>query len=229
MSETDRLGSEDQLKKIKVLAVDDHELVSQGMKFLLSPFDDIEVVGTALNGEEALHLCRELQPDVILMDMRLPGMDGPETTQAIRTKYPHVQVLALTTYHDEELVRRAMQAGAMGYLLKGVTIDELAVGIRSVYAGRPTMAVEAMQALTQAAQSGPKLGDDLSRREREVLALLVAGKSNREIAEQLAISLPTVKAHVSHILAQLGVANRTEAALIAVKHNLIPDVGMTED
>lgn len=223
MSETDRLESnESQLKKIRVLAVDDHELVSQGMALLLLPFDDIEVVGTALSGEEALRLCQELQPDVVLMDMRLPGMDGPEATQAIRTRYPHVQVLALTTYHDEELVGRAIQAGAMGYLLKGVTIDELAAGIRSVYAGQPTMAVEAVQALAQAAQSGPKLGDDLSQREREVLALLVGGKTNPEIAEQLVISLPTVKSHVSHILAKLGVANRAEAASVAVKHNLIP-------
>jgi NarL family two-component system response regulator LiaR len=223
MSETDHLGpNESRLNKIRVLAVDDHELVSQGMKFLLLPFADIEVVGTALNGEEALRLCQELQPDVVLMDMRLPGMDGPEATQAIRTRYPHVQVLALTTYHDEELVGRAVQAGAMGYLLKGVTIDELAAGIRSVYAGRPTMAVEAMQALARAAQSGPKLGDDLSQREREVLALLVAGKSDPQIAEQLVISLPTVKSHVSHILAKLGVANRAEAASVAVKHNLIP-------
>lgn len=223
MSETDRLESnESQLKKIRVLAVDDHELVSQGMALLLLPFEDIEVVGTALSGEEALRLCQELQPDVILMDMRLPGMDGPEATQAIRTRYPHVQVLALTTYHDEELVGRTIQAGAMGYLLKGVTIDELAAGIRSVYAGQPTMAVEAVQALAQAAQSGPKLGDDLSQREREVLALLVAGKTNPEIAEQLVISLPTVKSHVSHILAKLGVANRAEAASVAVKHSLIP-------
>jgi NarL family two-component system response regulator LiaR len=223
MSETDRLESnESQLKKIRVLAVDDHELVSQGMALLLLPFEDIEVVGTALSGEEALRLCGELQPDVILMDMRLPGMDGPEATQAIRTRYPRVQVLALTTYHDEELVRRAIQAGAMGYLLKGVTIDDLAAGIRSVHAGQPTMAVEAMQALAQAAQPGPKLGDDLSQREREVLALLVAGNSNPEIAEQLVISLPTVKSHVSHILAKLGVANRAEAASVAVKHSLIP-------
>lgn len=223
MSDTDRLGSnESQLKKIRVLAVDDHELVSQGMPLLLLPFEDIEVVGTALSGEEALRLCGELQPDVILMDMRLPGMDGPEATQAIRTRYPRVQVLALTTYHDEELVRRAIQAGAMGYLLKGVTIDDLAAGIRLVHAGQPTMAVEAMQALAQAAQPGPKLGDDLSQREREVLALLVAGNSNPEIAEQLVISLPTVKSHVSHILAKLGVANRAEAASVAVKHNLIP-------
>lgn len=223
MSTIDQMSAnENQSKKIRVLAVDDHELVSRGMEFLLLPFEDIEVVGTALSGEEALQLCQELQPDVILMDMRLPGMDGPAATQAIRSKYPDVQVLVLTTYHDEELVGRAMQAGAMGYLLKGVTIDELAAGIRSVYAGQPTMAAEAMQHLVRAAQAGPKLGDDLSEREREVLALLVAGKSNPQIGRELVISLPTVKSHVSNILAKLKVANRAEAASVAVKNNLIP-------
>lgn len=223
MSSTDQGRSREyRANKIRVLAVDDHALVSQGMVFLLLPFEDIEVVGTALTGEEALQLCQELQPDVVLMDMRLPGMDGAEATKAIRISCPKVQVLALTTYHDEELVGRAIQAGALGYLLKGVSIDELAAGIRSVYAGQPTMSVEAIQDLAQAARSGPKLGDDLTQREREVLALLVAGKSNPEIAVELVISLPTVKSHVSRILDKMDVANRAEAASVAVKHNLIP-------
>jgi NarL family two-component system response regulator LiaR len=223
MDEPNGLGRNESLpQKIRVLTVDDHELVRKGMEFLLLPFEDLEVVGVAHSGQEATRLCQELQPDVILMDMVLPDMDGPDATQAIRARYPQVQVLALTSFHDEELVGRALRAGAIGYLLKGVAIDELAAAIRSAHAGRPTMAVEAMQALAQAAQPGPRPGNDLSQRELDVLALLVVGKSNSEIADRLVVSLPTVKSHVSHILSKLGVANRAEAASLAVKHDLIP-------
>ncbi len=211
-----------QPQSIRVLTVDDHELVRKGMEFLLSPFEDIDVVGTASSGEDALRLCQEIRLDVILMDMNLPGMDGAEATRAIRARYPRIKVLALTSFHDEELVGRTMHAGAIGYLLKGVSIDELAAGIRSAHAGRPTLAAEAVQALAQAARSGPKPGDDLSPREREVLTLLAAGKSNPEIAEALVISLPTAKSHVSKILSKLGVANRAEAASMAVKYDLVP-------
>ena len=222
MAQIDHMNlNESQAEKIRVLAVDDHELVRNGMAFLLSPFTDIEVVGLAPNGEEAVSLCEKLRPDVVLMDMVLPGMDGATATRTIRARYPQVQVLALTTFHDEELVGRTMHAGAIGYLLKGVSTKELAAGIRSAHAGRATLAAEAVQDLAQAARSGPKPGHDLSPREREVLALLVAGKTNPEIAEMLVISLPTVSSHVSHILSKLGVANRAEAASVAVKHNLV--------
>lgn len=207
--------------RIRVITVDDHEIVRHGMAFLFSPYDDIEVVGIAHDGEEALRLCEELRPDVILMDMVMPGIDGVAATQAIRQQYPQVQVLALTSFYDEDLVRRAMQAGAIGYLLKGVPIVELAQAIRAAHAGRPTLAVEAMQALVEATQPGPKLGDDLSPRELEVLALVVEGLSNDEIAKQLVISPATVKSHVRHIYAKLLVANRAEAAALAVKNNLI--------
>jgi NarL family two-component system response regulator LiaR len=156
------------------------------------------------------------------MDLILTGMDGAAATQAIRARYPQVQVVALTTFHDEDLVARTMQAGAIGYLLKGTSMDELAAAIRSAHAGKPTLAVEAVQALAQGSRAGPKPGDDLSPREREVLSLLVAGKTNRQIAEALFISLPTTKRHVSNILSKLGVANRAEAASLAVKHDLVP-------
>jgi len=218
MSELNKHGPD----TIRVLTVDDHEMVRQGMDFLFLPYEDIEVVGAAHDGQEALRLCEELNPDVILMDMIMPGMDGVAATQAVRQQYPQVQVLALTSFYDEDLVRRAMQAGAIGYLLKGVPIVELAQAIRAAHAGRPTLAVEAMQALVKATQPGPKLGDDLSRREREVLVLLVEGLSNDEIAEQMVISPATVKSHVRHIYAKLLVANRAEAAAIAVKNNLVP-------
>ena len=211
-----------ELDRIRVMSVDDHEMVRRGMKFLFQAFDDIEVVGTASSGEEALRLCGELQPDVILMDMVMPGLDGPDVTQAIRQQYPQVQILALTSFFEEDLVRRAMQAGAIGYLLKGASIDQLAEGIRAARAGQPTLAVEAMQALVLSVQAQSGVGQDLSGREREVLALLAEGLSNAEIAERLVISVPTVKSHVRNIFAKLGVASRAEAASLAVKHNLIP-------
>ena len=216
-------SNQSQSNRIRVITVDDHEIVRQGMSFLFLPYEDIEVVGVAHDGEEALRLCAELRPDVILMDMLMPGLDGVAATQAVRQQYPQVQVLALTSFYDEDLVRRAMQAGAIGYLLKGVPIVELAQAIRAAHAGRPTLAVEAMQALVEATQPGRKLGDDLSQREREVLALVVEGLSNDEIAEQLMISPATVKSHVRHIYAKLLVANRAEAAALAVKNNLIPN------
>lgn len=216
--------TEDQHASIRVLTVDDHEIVRQGMAFLLLPFEDIDVVGSAGNGSEALAMCKEFRPDVVLMDMVMPEMDGPTVTQAIRKRFPNVQVLVLTSFHDETKVARAMQAGAIGYLLKGVSIDELADGIRSAYAGKPVMAPEAMQAIVRASQAGQAVADDLSERELEVLALLVQGKTNREIAEELLISLPTVKTHLRNIYGKLGAANRAEAASLAIRHGLISDI-----
>lgn len=216
--------TEDQHASIRVLTVDDHEIVRQGMAFLLLPFEDIDVVGSAGNGSEALAMCKELKPDVVLMDMVMPEMDGPTVTQTIRKRFPNVQVLVLTSFHDQAKVARAMQAGAIGYLLKGVSIDELAEGIRSAYAGKPVMAPEAMQAIVRASQAGQAVADDLSERELEVLALLVQGKTNREIAEELLISLPTVKTHLRNIYGKLGAANRAEAASLAIRHGLISDI-----
>jgi NarL family two-component system response regulator LiaR len=213
------MGESDQ---IRVMTVDDHEILRGGIRFLLLAFDDIELVGEAHSGEEALRLCDQVQPDVVLMDMMMPGMDGVDTTKALRKRYPHLQVLALTSFHNGDLVHRVMQAGAVGYLLKGVSMDELADAIRAAHAGRPTLAPEAVQALVQSASTPLKLGDDLTDREREVLALLVQGLSNAEIADHLVVSTAAAKYHVSSILSKLRAANRTEAAALALQHHLVP-------
>ena len=211
----------DKRRSIRVMAVDDHELLTSGIRYVLLSFDDMELVGTASSGDEALELCEQARPDVILMDMMMSGMDGPATTQAILERFPQFQIVALSSFDDQELVQRALAAGAIGYLLKGVPPDELAEAIRAAYAGRTTMATEAVEALVRAARPSPRLGHDLTEREREVLALLVEGLSNAEIAKRLVLSIPTVKGHVSNIISKLQAANRTEAAILAVKHKLV--------
>ena len=209
---------------IRVLTVDDHQLLRRGIRFSLMSVDDIELVAEAHNGEEALHLCDEAQPDVVLMDMHLAGdMDGVAATRAIRSHHPQVQVLALSSFHDRDLVQSTMQAGAIGYLVKGVSVEELANAIRAAHAGRPTLAVEAVEVLVEpAAPTPPHLGHDLTEREREVLALLAEGLSNAQIGARLHLSVAAVKYHVSGILSKLEAANRTEAAVLAREHDLVP-------
>jgi NarL family two-component system response regulator LiaR len=209
-------------RPIRVMIVDDHTVVRGGLRFFLLAFDDIELVAEASSGEEALRLCPEAQPDVVLMDMVMPGMDGAQATRILRERHPQVQVIALTSFESGELVQQALQAGAIGYLLKDVPIDELAQAIRAAHAGRSTLAPAAAQALVEAVTQQPELGYDLTPRQKEVLALIVKGLSNDEIAGRLVISLATVRYHVSSILSKLGAANRAEAAALAVKHHLIP-------
>jgi len=204
------------------MIVDDHDIVRGGIRFLLLAFDDIELVGEARGGEEALGTCERVRPDVVLMDIVMPHMDGVAATQALRERHPGVQVLVLTTFHEDDMVQRAMQAGAIGYVLKDISPHELAEAIRAAYAGRPTLAAEAVQALVHAAAPSPKLGDDLSAREREVLALMVEGLSNAQIGERLVISTATAKYHVRGILAKLGASTRSEAMALAWQHNLVP-------
>lgn len=208
-------------KTIRVMIVDDHAMVRKGLGFFLRVQDDLELVGEAAGGEEALLMCERLAPDVVLMDMMMPGMNGVEATRAIRKRWPTVQVIALTSFKEGELVQEALQAGAISYLLKNISADELAVAIRAAYAGRPTLAPEATQALIQAATEPPAPGDDLTPREREVLVLLVEGLNNAEIADRLMIGRSTVKTHVSNIFSKLGVASRVEAVALALQHNLL--------
>ena len=212
-----------EIDPIRVIAVDDHQVVRGGIKYALLDCDDIELVGETQKGEDALRLCEQMQPDVVLMDLLMPGMDGVETTTAIRKRCPKVQILVLTSYHDKDLVPRAMQAGAIGYLLKGVSNQDLVKAIRAAHAGQPVLAKEAVADLVQAATPSPELGDDLNEREREVLGLLAMGLSNKEIAERLFLSLATVKYHVRVLLSKLGASSRAEAVALAWQHNLIQE------
>lgn len=206
---------------IRVLIVDDHGMVRRGLITYLKTASDVDVVGEARDGQEALQMCEQLQPDVILMDLVMPELGGVAATRLIRQRWPQVQVIALTSFREKELVQEALQAGAIGYLLKNVSGEDLVAGIRAACAGRPSLAPEAVQALIQTAAAEPAPGQDLTRREREVLALLASGLSNSEIAARLSVSRSTAKAHVTNILSKLGVSSRGEAIALALRHKLI--------
>ena len=207
--------------RIRVMLVDDHAVVRSGLGAFLMAFDDLELVGEAPNGAEAVRLCRTFKPDVILMDLMMPEMNGAEATKAIRAVCPNINVIALTSFKEPYLVQSALEAGAIGYLLKNVSGDELAAAIRSAYAGRPTLAPEAQQVLIDAATHPQRPGFDLTPREREVLALMVEGLSNPDIAERLVVSRSTVKFFVSTILSKLAVKSRTEAVSMALQKKIV--------
>ena len=208
---------------IRVLIADDHEVVRRGLTTSLLAFEDIRVVDEAATGVQAIELCAGLQPDVVLMDLVMPEMTGVEATQVIRRRFPNIQVIALTSYNEEGMIEAALKAGAIGYLLKDVSLDELANAIRAAKAGKPTLAIEATQTLLTAFTRPEPPGQALTPREWEVLALITKGLNNPQIAKQLNVSRATVNTHVSNILAKLGVENRLEAAALARKHNLVPE------
>jgi NarL family two-component system response regulator LiaR len=203
------------------MIVDDHTMVRRGLATILKVFDDLKLVGEAESGEAAIQLCDEVLPDVILMDMSLPGMDGATATRKIRKKFSQIQVIVLTSFKDGKLIKQALEAGAIGYLLKDVTADDLVRAIRSAHAGRATLSPEAAQSLVETAHLPPTPGQDLTEREREVLALMIEGLNNVQIAGRLTVSPSTIKSHVSNILAKLGVASRTEAVTLALRNQII--------
>jgi NarL family two-component system response regulator LiaR len=215
---------------IHVMIVDDHAVVRKGIRYSLLAFPDLELVAEAEDGQEALELCARMSqsstlPDVILMDMVMPGMDGVAATQAILEQYRQLRIMALTSFESGTLVRAALRAGAIGYLLKDVAIDDLAEAIRAAHAGKGSLAPAAARGLVAEVQQPQALGSDLTDREREVLALVVEGMSNLQIARQLSISLSTARSHVSTILSKMAASNRAEAAAQAVKRGLVGQPG----
>jgi len=206
---------------IRVVLVDDHTMVRKGLALFLKAFDDLELAGEAESGATAIQLCKKLQPDVVLMDMVMPDMDGVAATHAICQQFPQIQVIALTSFKEGDLVKNALEAGAIAYLLKDVSADELARAIRAAHSGRATLSPEAAQALVQTSNQPPSPGLDLTERELEVLVLMVEGLNNTQIAGKLTVSPSTVKSHVSNILSKFGVASRTEAVTLALRNHII--------
>jgi NarL family two-component system response regulator LiaR len=206
---------------IRVVLVDDHAVVRRGLATFLEVYDDLELVGEAGNGQEAVAVVADTLPDIVLMDLVMPVMDGPTAIAAIRARHPQVQIIALTSFSEEKLVQGALQAGAISYMLKNISADVLVEAIRAAYRGRSMLASEARDALIHALNHPNAIGHDLTERERDVLVLLVQGMSNPAIAEKLIISRATVKFHVSNILSKLEVATRTEAVALAVQQGLV--------
>ena len=206
---------------IQVMLVDDHNVVRSGLATFLRAYEDLELVGEARNGLEALKLCHQKKPDVILMDLMMPEMDGIAATRAILADYPEIKIIAMTSFEEEELVQGVLAAGAISYLLKNVTADELAKAIRDAVSGRSTLSPEAARVLIQATRPTKQPFFDLTEREREVLNLVVQGQSNQQIADAMVISVATVKAHISSILSKLQVSSRAEAIAYAIKHKIV--------
>ena len=209
---------------IRVMIVDDHNLVRDGLNLLLSTYDELNIVALAENGEQAIDLCSQVEPDVVLMDIVMPEVDGPSATKRIITTYPDIKIIALTSYLEDDMVMRAINAGSVGYLLKNVSAPKLVETIKAAHQGQATIDASAATILLKVSQGPPALGNDLTEREREVLALMVDGKTNKEIAERLSLSPGTIRAYVSKILSKLGASNRTEAAMLAMQRNILSPV-----
>lgn len=209
-------------KRIRVLIVDDHALVRKGIGLFISAYGDLQLVGEGSSGNDAVVLCNELNPDVILMDLMMPGMDGVTAIRCIREQYCPVQIVVLTSFDKEELVKEAIKAGAIGYLLKNVSADELAEAIRAAALSQPTLSKEATQILMNTL-SIPEVEhhSTLTDSEQRVLGLMVEGYNNAQIAESLGVSLSTVKTHASNLFSKLGVTSRVEAVSLALKQHLV--------
>jgi len=207
-------------KRIKVMIVDDHAVVRSGLAAFLSAIPDLNMVGEAEGGAEAVVRCGLLKPDVVLMDLMMPGTNGVAATRIIREKYPSIQIIALTSFNEDTLVQDALKAGALGYLMKNVSASELASAIRAARAGKMTLSPEAAKALVHSGEQAKEF-DQLTDREKEVLKFMVDGLNNAEIAERLVVSLSTVKYHISNILAKFCVDNRVAAVTMAIQKKIV--------
>lgn len=206
---------------IRVLLVDDHDVVRRGLAVFLEAFPDLQLVGEASDGQDAIAAADSLRPDVILMDALMPRMDGIEATRHIRARHPEIQVVMLSSSKEEEMITSAIQAGAIGYVLKNISVHDMADAIRAAHHRRSTLSPDVTQVLVAATARPPEPDYHLTEREQELLALLVKGLSNPEIANRLTISLSTVKFHISSILSKLGASSRTEAVAIALEKHLV--------
>ncbi|MFH1524323.1 MAG: response regulator transcription factor [Chloroflexota bacterium] len=206
--------------KIRVMIVDDHAVVRSGLGAFIATIPDLELIGEAENGEQAVVRAKALRPDVILMDLMMSGMDGVTATRTIKEQNPSVQIIVLTSFQEDELVRNAMNAGAIGYLMKNVTVHELETAIRAAKKGKMFLSPEAAQSLVRATQQ-PVEAEMLTEREREILKLMTEGLNNAEIAERIVVSISTVKYHVSNILVKLSVDNRVAAVTTAIQKKII--------
>ncbi|MBD8027575.1 response regulator transcription factor [Ureibacillus sp. Re31] len=214
---------------IRVLIADDHHVVRRGLLFFLKTQKDIEVIGEAKNGIEAVELVESLQPDIVLMDLVMPEMDGIQATKKIKAKWPNVAILMLTSFSDKDHVLPAIEAGAAGYQLKDIEPDELVNAIRQIIRGENIIhpaATSQLEEVLREEENLPHVKNPLTPRERDVLAELTKGKSNREIASSLFVTEKTVKTHISNIFTKLEVQDRTQAALYAVKHGLTEGSGL---
>lgn len=214
-----------ELTPIRVVIVDDHSVVRRGLRAFLRTVTDVEVVGEAVNGQAAVDLCEQIQPDVVLMDLVMPELGGAAATRIIRHRWPRVQVIALTSFQEQELVQDAVRAGAISYLLKGVSGEDLAKAIRAAHSGRSILAPEIIEALGEADVPESASTYDLTPRELQILALLVRGSSKTEIGAELGISPATTEAHVSTIVSKLQVSSRAEAVSVAMEQGLVPPKG----
>ena len=208
-------------KQIEIVMVDDHAVVRSGLGAVLMANDDLKLVGEGGNGQDGVNLCKKLKPDVVLMDLMMPIMDGVTAIRAIHDAQPDIKIIALTSFGERELVESALRAGATGYLLKTVSAAELVAAIKGAMEGRTSLSPEAAQALVQGLKNPKPETHDLTEREQEILALMVDGLPNHEIAEKLVVSQSTVKFHVSNILSKLEVSTRTEAVALALKNKMV--------
>lgn len=206
---------------INILLVDDHAVVRSGLSKFLIVNKDLKLVGEASDGAEAVQMVALHKPDVVLMDLMMPGMDGIAATREIHQKHPTIKIIVLTSFSDQNMVQGALQAGAIGYLQKNVTAKELGIAIRSAYEGKMTLSAEAAHVLAHSVAQPQIHGEQLTERERDVLKSMVEGLNNREIADALVISLGTVKFHISNIFHKLGVDSRVEAVKLAIEQKLI--------